>query len=234
MAGRAWRGHSGPFGRLYAAAAWGCMMDWNRGEDPAGAPAPALTPESQRRARPSPWHPGALSCLGADHTKEFLSFGRQPSFFKGPKPIVVSPFENPFPTRGCGPWTPRGAADSRWFLRIPSTGRDAPTAQLLGVETLLSSYHFLRADRKTAHQTAAIPAWRSLQSPCGLRRMTVRVSRRDSKVRQCWQDGRDTIKSRGRGALPCLSSRASKASRGISNPESQPPPKTKPCLVPKT
>ena len=48
--------------------------------------------------------------------------------FQRAKPIVVSPFENPFPTRGRGPWTPRGAAVSRWFLRIPSTGRDAPTA----------------------------------------------------------------------------------------------------------
>ena len=43
--------------------------------------------------------------------------------FQRVKPIVVSPFENPFPTRGRGPWTPRGAANSRWFLRMPSTGR---------------------------------------------------------------------------------------------------------------
>ena len=49
-------------------------------------------------------------------------------FFQRAKPIVVSPFENPFPTRGRGPWTPWGAADRRWFLPIPSTGRDAPTA----------------------------------------------------------------------------------------------------------
>ena len=28
--------------------------------------------------------------------------------FQRAKPIVVSPFENPFPTRGCGPWTPMG------------------------------------------------------------------------------------------------------------------------------
>ena len=48
--------------------------------------------------------------------------------FQRAKPIVVSPFENPFPTRGRGPWTPRGAAGSRWFLRMPSTGRAAPTA----------------------------------------------------------------------------------------------------------
>ena len=41
---------------------------------------------------------------------------------------MVSPFENPFPTRGRGPWTPMGAADSRGCFRIPSTGRDAPTA----------------------------------------------------------------------------------------------------------
>ena len=41
---------------------------------------------------------------------------------------MVSPFENPFPTRGRGPWTPWGAGGSRWFLRMPSTGRDAPTA----------------------------------------------------------------------------------------------------------
>ena len=52
--------------------------------------------------------------------------------------------------------------------------------------------------------------------------MTVGWGRRDSKVRQRWQDGRDTIKSRDRGVLPCLSSRASGTSRGISNSEPLP------------
>ena len=61
--------------------------------------------------------------------------------------------------------------------------RPRPTdRQLLGLETLLSSYHFLRADRKTAHQTAAVPGWRSLGSLRSLG-MTDRVGRRDSGVR---------------------------------------------------
>ena len=54
--------------------------------------------------------------------------------------------------------------------------------QQLGVETLLSSYGFLRTDRKTAHQTAAVPGWRSLGSLRSLG-MTDRVGRRDSGVR---------------------------------------------------
>ena len=59
--------------------------------------------------------------------------------------------------------------------------------------------------------------------------MTVRVGRRDSEVRQRWQDGRDPVKPRGREALPDLSSRASRASRGISMLESLPPWWKGPC-----
>ena len=101
---------------------------------------------------------------------------------------MVSPFENPFPTRGRGPWTPRGAAGSRWFLRMPSTGRDAPTAScsVMGYSFVIVSLFESRArflPRRQQRFRVGDPSNR----PAGSVGMTVRVSRRDSKV---WQRGR--------------------------------------------
>ena len=64
-------------------------------------------------------------------------------FFQRAKPIVVSPFENPFPTRGRGPWTPMGGwgqslALSHTIYRPRCTDR-----QLLGFTVLLASCHVL-------------------------------------------------------------------------------------------
>ena len=59
-------------------------------------------------------------------------------FFQRAKPVVVSPFENPFPTRGRGPWTPKGG----WGPSLVSSHAiDRPRRtdrQLLGVERLLA------------------------------------------------------------------------------------------------
>ena len=70
--------------------------------------------------------------------------------FQRAKPIVVSPFENPFPTRGRGPWTPtEGSGQSL----VSSHTIDRPRCtdrQLLGLETLLSSYHVLRTTQGCA------------------------------------------------------------------------------------
>ena len=109
------------------------------------APAPALPrkphgpplPPTPTEPRSGDWrdlHPGIAATLegralpwGRPH--EGISVLCQTTFsFQRAKPIVVSPFENPFPTRGRGPWTPWGAASNRWPFRMPSTGRDAPTA----------------------------------------------------------------------------------------------------------
>ena len=153
--------------------------------------------------------------------------------FQRVKPIVVSPFENPFPTRGCGPWSPtEGSGQSL----VSPHAIDRPRCtdrQLLGVEGLLSSYYFLR----TRQSFAFASGWDSgLEIPpiackAGSVGMTVRASRRDSKVRQRWQNGRDTIKSRDRGVLPCLSSRASGTSRGISMLDALPPWWKGPCVA---
>ena len=64
-----------------------------------GLPAPALAVESQ-----SPCGRGGFP-WGRPH--EGISVLWETTFsFQRAKPIVVSPFENPFPTRGRGPWTP--------------------------------------------------------------------------------------------------------------------------------
>ena len=97
--------------------------------------------------------------------------------------------------------------------------------QLLGVTFRLSSYYFLRTRRGFVF----VSGWDSgleippIAADGGSVGMTVRVGRRDSEVRQRWQDGRDPVKPRGREALPDLSSRASRASRGISMLEALPP-----------
>ena len=66
--------------------------------------------------------------LGADHTKEFLSFEKQPSFFKGRNQSWFHPLRTPSRPGAAAPGPQRRAAISRWFLRIPSTGRAPPTA----------------------------------------------------------------------------------------------------------
>ena len=101
--------------------------------------------------------------------------------FQRAKPIVVSPFENPFPTRGRGPWTPWGAAGSRWFLRMPSTGRDAPTASCSVLGFCWHRVAFWGQGGVLFSLVAGIPGWRSLQSPLrGSVGMTVIWNRRDS------------------------------------------------------
>ena len=65
-------------------------------------------------------------------------------FFQRAKPIVVSPFENPFPTRGRGPWTPKGGSGQS-LVSSHTIYRPRPTdRQLLGVGRLLASYNVLR------------------------------------------------------------------------------------------
>ena len=110
---------------------------------PAPDPAPTLPPSSRQPTMsviPSEWNESRDLQLSAAASLEGITLPWsslhegipvlwETTFaFQRAKPIVVSPFENPFPTRGRGPWTPWGAAGSRWFLRIPSTGRAPPTA----------------------------------------------------------------------------------------------------------
>ena len=63
--------------------------------------------------------------------------------FQRAKPIVVSPFENPFPTRGRGPWTPRGDWGQAGVLSHTIDRFRCTDRQLLGVTILLASYDFL-------------------------------------------------------------------------------------------
>ena len=138
-----------------------------------------VTPESRRLAltvipseqrEPRDLHAGistAVDCraLPWGRPHEGIPVLCQTTFaFQRVKPIVVSPFENPLPDQGRGPWTPRGAADSRWFLHIPSTGRDAPTASC---SVLLFYWHrvtFWGQGRGLFSLVAGIPGWRSLGS----------------------------------------------------------------------
>ena len=101
-----------------------------------GIPAthPNCHPDGARRAthgisNPEPLPSGGKGiCLGVDHTKESLSFGRQPSLFKGRNQSWFHPLRTPSRPGAAAPGPQRGAANRRRFLRIPSTGRDAPTA----------------------------------------------------------------------------------------------------------
>ena len=67
-------------------------------------------------------------CLGAAYTKESLSLGRQPSLFKGRNQSWFHPLRTPSRPGAPAPGPQRGAGNNRWPFRIPSTGRDAPTA----------------------------------------------------------------------------------------------------------
>ena len=77
--------------------------------------------------------------------------------FQRAKPIVVSPFENPFPTRGRGPWTPtEGSGQS--LVSSHTIYRPRPTdRQLLGFTIRLSSYYFLRTTQGPFHQGVPAP-----------------------------------------------------------------------------
>ena len=102
--------------------------------------------------------------------------------FQRAKPIVVSPFENPFPTRGRGPWTPKGGSGQSLVLSHAIDRPRCTDRQLLGVGIPLASYGVLRTTQGSA-KVAAVPAWRSLGSLCSLG-MT------------------DQARPRGRGVLP--------------------------------
>ena len=138
-----------------------------------------VTPESRRPTLsviPSEWNeprdlqPGTAAALdggtlpwGRPH--EGISVLCETTFaFQRAKPIVVSPFENPFPTRGRGPWTPRGAAGSRGCFRMPSTGRDAPTASCSVLPFRWLRVTFWEQGRVLFSVAAGIPGWRSLGS----------------------------------------------------------------------
>ena len=71
---------------------------------------------------------GKGTCLGADHTKESLSFSKQPSPFKGRNQSWFHPLRTPSRPGAAAPGPRRGAASSRWPFRIPSTGPAPPTA----------------------------------------------------------------------------------------------------------
>ena len=106
-------------------------------------------------------------------------------FFQRAKPIVVSPFENPFPTRGRGPWTP---AEGSGQARVLSHAIDRPRRtdrQLLGFGVLLASCHLLRTRQGFVFGDGwdsglEIPPIAAYGGSVG---MTVRVSHRDSGVR---------------------------------------------------
>ena len=110
-----------------------------------------VTPESRRPTKsviPSEWNeprdlqPGTAAVwegktLPWRRPHEGISVLWETTFsFQRVKPIVVSPFENPFPTRGRGPWTPKGG----WGPSLVSSHAiDRPRCtdrQLLGVEIL--------------------------------------------------------------------------------------------------
>ena len=101
--------------------------------------------ESQPPAKTKP-------CLGADHTKGFLSFEKQPSPFKGRNQSWFHPLKTPSRPGAAGPWTPWGAAVNRRFLRMPSTGRDAPTASCSVMRYYCLPNYFLRAGQGSFYQ----------------------------------------------------------------------------------
>ena len=171
----------------------------------------------------------AKPCLGADHTKESLSFGRQPSFFKGRNQSWFHPLRTPSRPGAAapGPHGGLGAIASAFACHLPAAMHRPPAARF---------YHPIVFVLFFENKAGVCFRWwlrfrvgDPSNRPAGSVGMTVRVGRRDSEVRQRWQDGRDPVKPRGREALPDLSSRASRASRGISMLESLPPWMVGPC-----
>ena len=166
---------------------------------------------------------GKGTCLGADHTKEFLSFEKQPSPFKGRNQSWFHPLRTPSRPGAAapGPHGGLGAVVGAFACHLPAAMHRPPAARFRDSFVIVSLFESRARPFLPRRQRFRVgdPSNR----PAGSVGMTVRVSRRDSRVRQRWQDGRDTIKSRGRGVLPDLSSRASRASRGISMLDALPP-----------
>ena len=146
---------------------------------PAPDPVPAFIWPSRRpnmTVIPSEWNesrdlqPGiaAISDSGGlpwGRPHEGISVLWETTFvFQRAKPIVVSPFENPFPTRGCGPWTPRGDWGQAGCFRIPSTGFDAPTASCSVLPFCWHRMTFWGQGRVLFSLAVEVPGWRSLQS----------------------------------------------------------------------
>ena len=97
---------------------------------------------------------------------------------------MVSPFENPFPTRGRGPWTPMGGSGQSVALSHTIYRPRCTDRQLLGFGVLLTSCRVLGTRQGFVFvggwgSGLEIPPIAAYGSSVG---MTVRVSRRDSKV----------------------------------------------------
>ena len=90
-------------------------------------------------------------CLGADHTKESLSFEKQPSFFKGRNQSWFHPLRTPSRPGAAAPG-PHGGSEPSLVLSHTLYRPRRTDRQLLGVETLLASYDFLRTGRGFFHQ----------------------------------------------------------------------------------
>ena len=124
-------------------------------------------------------------CLGADHTKESLSFAKQPSPFKGRNQSWFHPLRTPSRPGAAAPGPHGGwgqaVVSPHTIYRPRCTDR-----QLLGLETLLSSYGVLSTDQGPFHQGGSASSMEipPIAADGGSVGMTVRVSRRDSRVRQ--------------------------------------------------
>ena len=93
--------------------------------------------------------------LGVDDTKEFLSFERQPSFFKGRNQSWFHPLRTPSRPGAAAPG-PHGGSGPSLVLSHAIYRPRCTDRQLLGDEGLLSSYYFLRITQGPFHQ--GIPA----------------------------------------------------------------------------
>ena len=113
---------------------------------------PPVIPATHGISIPEPlllWMAGFF--LGADHTKEFLSFGRQPSFFKGRNQSWFHPLRTPSRPGAAAPGPHRGWGQagglSHAIDRLRPTDR-----QLLGVGVLLTSCGVLGTKRSSCHE----------------------------------------------------------------------------------
>ena len=93
-------------------------------------------------------------CPGADHTKESLSFGRQPSFFKGRNQSWFHPLRTPSRPGAAAPGPHRGqrAVDGFSAYHLPAAMHRPPAARCW--DTLLASYDVLRSRARNL-----LPPW---------------------------------------------------------------------------
>ena len=120
---------------------------------------PPVIPATHGISIPEPlllWMAGFF--LGADHTKEFLSFEKQPSFFKGRNQSWFHPLRTPSRPGAAAPGPHRGWGQAGGLSHAIDRPR-CTDRQLLGVGVLLTSCGVLGTKRSSCHEGGRALPW---------------------------------------------------------------------------